>query len=495
MITAFTVKNFKAIGEEPVRIELKPITLLFGANSAGKSSILHALYYAYEVFNKDNLNVEKILLGENNILDLGGFKRFVHNDESNDLAYLKRNIIIRFDLHFTKDDISAFFSDSLNNQKSEYSSNILYIVCDVKTAYAEVEISWRDNIKRPCISRYETGINNKKIATINSENGSGNIIVSYFDFTHSIFDKFQKENNTNLDLLAKNCIYDEYHNQLHICSSSQYDALPKNWLKFNSVFNEKQPTINIKGSDLKFNFEDLFNVILVSPKNLISRWLEKMCYLGPLREIPSRYSSDNNPSRYSRYPDCNSKRWATGLAAWDFLYWIGQQKLYQSSEFYRQLIYDIDDAVIGTPSGYHPPTTGYVIEDFDKSQYTDTFGLMNYWLSLRLNTGYEVKIELYREISSEMFGDSSKNESEIIKNILNQPEKIRIWLSDKSGRKLTPHEVGVGISQVLPVVVAAIGVTAPMVVIEQPELHIHPAVQVEIGDLFITQSSDNNLWC
>ena len=80
MITAFTVKNFKAIGEEPVRIELKPITLLFGANSAGKSSILHALYYAYEVFNNHNINVEKILLGENNILDLGGFKRFVHSD-------------------------------------------------------------------------------------------------------------------------------------------------------------------------------------------------------------------------------------------------------------------------------------------------------------------------------------------------------------------------------------------------------------------------------
>lgn len=95
------------------------------ARIAREGRILHALYYAYEVFNKDNLNVEKILLGENNILDLGGFKRFVHNDESSDLAYLKRSIIIRFDLDFTKDDISAFFSDSLNNQKSEYSNNIL----------------------------------------------------------------------------------------------------------------------------------------------------------------------------------------------------------------------------------------------------------------------------------------------------------------------------------------------------------------------------------
>lgn len=72
MITAFTVRNFKAIGDEPVRIELKPITLLFGANSAGKSSIIHALHYAYEIFNFQNLNAEKSTLAGNN-LDLGGF--------------------------------------------------------------------------------------------------------------------------------------------------------------------------------------------------------------------------------------------------------------------------------------------------------------------------------------------------------------------------------------------------------------------------------------
>ena len=62
MITAFSIKNFKAIGNDPVRIELKPITLLFGANSAGKSSIIHGLHYAYEVFNKKILMPIKLLL-------------------------------------------------------------------------------------------------------------------------------------------------------------------------------------------------------------------------------------------------------------------------------------------------------------------------------------------------------------------------------------------------------------------------------------------------
>lgn len=36
MITAIEIENFKGFGERQ-RIELAPITLLFGANSAGKS--------------------------------------------------------------------------------------------------------------------------------------------------------------------------------------------------------------------------------------------------------------------------------------------------------------------------------------------------------------------------------------------------------------------------------------------------------------------------
>ena len=80
MITAFTVKNFKAIGDDKVKIELKPITLLFGANSAGKSSILHALNYAYSVFCDHNLNAEYNTHHDSNF-NLGGFSRFVHDND------------------------------------------------------------------------------------------------------------------------------------------------------------------------------------------------------------------------------------------------------------------------------------------------------------------------------------------------------------------------------------------------------------------------------
>jgi predicted ATPase len=43
----------------------------------------------------------------------------------------------------------------------------------------------------------------------------------------------------------------------------------------------------------------------------------------------------------------------------------------------------------------------------------------------------------------------------------------------------------VGVSQVIPVVVGSLLQSDSTVVVEQPELHLHPAVQARLGDLFI----------
>lgn len=44
MINRVIVENFKGIGQR-TEIELRPITLLVGSNSTGKSTLLHALHY------------------------------------------------------------------------------------------------------------------------------------------------------------------------------------------------------------------------------------------------------------------------------------------------------------------------------------------------------------------------------------------------------------------------------------------------------------------
>lgn len=62
ILKALTLENFKGI-REPVRIEFAPVTLLFGPNNAGKSTVVQALHYAREIFERGNADPGRTLLG------------------------------------------------------------------------------------------------------------------------------------------------------------------------------------------------------------------------------------------------------------------------------------------------------------------------------------------------------------------------------------------------------------------------------------------------
>ncbi len=70
------IENFKGIGKRQV-IELRPITLLFGPNSAGKSTVLQALHYLREILERGNIDPDVTIAG--GLIDLGGFATLVHN--------------------------------------------------------------------------------------------------------------------------------------------------------------------------------------------------------------------------------------------------------------------------------------------------------------------------------------------------------------------------------------------------------------------------------
>jgi hypothetical protein len=68
-----------------------------------------------------------------------------------------------------------------------------------------------------------------------------------------------------------------------------------------------------------------------------------------------------------------------------------------------------------------------------------------------------------------------------------------IHLRDKDkGTTVSLQDVGVGVSQVLPVIINAFGKQNEFIAIEQPEIHIHPALQAELGDLFIESALGEN---
>jgi hypothetical protein len=80
MIKKLQISNFKAFGEKVQTIPLKPITLILGPNSAGKSSVIHSLAFAHEAQRTGNFDVVHTEVGGNSI-DLGGFHQFIHKGE------------------------------------------------------------------------------------------------------------------------------------------------------------------------------------------------------------------------------------------------------------------------------------------------------------------------------------------------------------------------------------------------------------------------------
>src|SRR5262245_23424458 len=103
MLIALEIENFKGISARQ-RIEFAPLTLLFGANSAGKSTVFQALLYLHELLERGSADVDRTQLG-GSVLELGGFARLVHRHEDTRAIVLRVEFatpgsIERFDRDF-----------------------------------------------------------------------------------------------------------------------------------------------------------------------------------------------------------------------------------------------------------------------------------------------------------------------------------------------------------------------------------------------------------
>src|SRR4051812_5519239 len=79
MIDSLELENFKGISRRQ-RLDFAPLTLLFGPNSAGKSTVLQALIYLHELLERGTADVDRTELG-GTVLELGGFVRLVHRHQ------------------------------------------------------------------------------------------------------------------------------------------------------------------------------------------------------------------------------------------------------------------------------------------------------------------------------------------------------------------------------------------------------------------------------
>ena len=168
LITAVEIENFKGIGR-PMRVEFRPITLLFGNNSAGKSTVLHALCYAHEILSHRNVDVHRTDIGGDRV-DLGGFLNFVHAHDP------VRTVRLRFELNLENwrvpqalDEKIVSPFDFLGGGADGY----LFGERSPRPRTGWLELHVESGKRQPVLASYELGVNDSLVGRLHTRRPKG----------------------------------------------------------------------------------------------------------------------------------------------------------------------------------------------------------------------------------------------------------------------------------------------------------------------------------
>lgn len=471
MITKITIENFKGIRNR-VELNLKPITLMFGANSAGKSTIIHALHYASEVFLRRNYDADRTARG-GEFVDLGGFRNFLHTHPDS------HAITLAFELDLSNTDLPIY---ELGGSAASPPFDISGRTDRVSVA---VELRMGTYNDQPYATKYSVAINGKHAVTFEYDEVRGKQVeITSLIIDHPIF-YADEDGETEADAASdgedrRPSLLDGFGEYLRTAYDGDglrigvyglEDALPvwgeaidlgvdvgghSRTEKQQELFEDRRrehaqaSLFDLEAADRTvqlayYQAVHSLSQVAVGVGQLLGEALEGLRFIGPLRTTPPRNYSP------SRYPD--ERRWADGLAAWDALF-----RDYRLAELTSEWLSDPERLDAG------------------------------YSLSVRRIRELSEGTELYAQLSSgRVFEDSE----EVPEQILNLPVRTDVVLRTEEG-ELLPQDVGVGISQLLPVVVAAFADSDRLVTIEQPELHVHPRLQAELGDVLISAAKRGN---
>jgi predicted ATPase len=506
-ITKLSLTNFRSF-KVTQTIEFAPVTLLFGPNSVGKSTVLMALFYLQQILDKGQCNPMRIeALGDKFV---GGFKNLVHGKDLKERIKIKISFSTK-GIGSTYERLNGLFGDSIDFQLNSPASQ-------ADEMAVELEVAWSATENTAYVASYKVFLDDIEAALVDSDSGLKQPYITSINYLHplllpedhddwltesfddqltihnGLFDKLLElkdiNNPTHREIangadrpfeyeedvsdFSDDCFTSLFHESLNDSRIPRNEYNNSSYMT--SVNNEAllHAPIGIKGfigalpplgrildTSLSMADENLNAVLieilsdmLVAPLDNLLAILKDSLNIGPLRTIPD--------STYSANPYPQQVDWYNGLAAWDTL----------------------------------------------ATTEISTLRKINSWISERskLDLGYSIAIKVeksYAEIKKlslktdhektdmqlqQMIQIDTKADSNTIKFDEHQTNyTYTLW---DSGNRLavTASDIGVGVSQLMPLIVAALSQKKGLIACEQPELHVHPRVQVAIGDL-LTQSN------
>jgi hypothetical protein len=407
-VTDLSVGGFKSFGLGQ-SMPLRPITLVFGANSSGKSSLLHSLLWLNQAQSSGCANAGQIELSGEKV-DLGNFASILHRHEQNQA--------ITFG--FSAPGESLFDPadpDAFALLVSDLAGSFPF---QVDLAFRQVSFPIDGQVRaelKPRLVSYEASSEGKMFFNaVREPNGFIRLDPQCLD--HELWQNRVVRAYAEDNVLKNEAIIAEAHRVITALLNTFLSGSGGEMVRQFEGFTARQVVecmshvLDIPRGELEEDrfrpFTDCLNNFLEPVFSLVPTFLRTLSYLGPLRRLPDRDDFRRDRSRR-----------AVGDESWNTL---------------------LDDDHVRT--------------------------LVNKFF------GQKFRFKPYEFVRKSYFGDGERIDDLVLMDL-------------QTKTQVTHRDVGVGIIQILPVLVQALASKDKTIMIEQPELHIHPALQAEMGDVFI----------
>ena len=564
--SSISISNFKSFGSRAAKAPLRPITLIFGPNSAGKSSLLQSLLYFDHALASEQLDVVTPRRAKGG-MDLGGFAQILNRQSR------LRDLVIGFtfgtDLIPTKD----------RNWLPARSELTLSLVLgrtgdELGTKGVSLEIDGRELLRATRTADETFALNSldfrhpamrNLLATLGY--GRGTADPNDYD----PFDQVMDEEDDKAVLAYMNFLV------VRGCFELEIDGLlPSELVLTHTPDLRETPDFHdhVKMTLFSERWEDhlpdfqksllpgAFNAAFAAFRRRLLWFLDRISHVPPLRELPPRvFDLNQHPDpiwrRLANEPELRKR--INGWLGSGFMktrYSLQVREFAPMDEIKSKVPELLDEQVrkLFERKGFGSGLDEIIdrlwadYEQLDKLAYVKAKprlyesmiengirGLETYARDDAYNSSYDRDFlllsprekrqraiqELDELLSSpDFYSDDNDLVWELYKEecVELQQHLEEHWDLDKAANELSAHlfsgdgamrkeialvalpantkvslqDVGVGISQVLPVLMSAFAERNGVIAIEQPEIHIHPALQAELGDVFIETALGEN---
>lgn len=456
MLRALELENFKAFGKRAC-IPFAPITLIFGENSAGKSTILQALNLLKQT--RESRETEALLLprSENGIVDLGSFRELLFDHD------LERTLSIRIEttldegearrLPRGKDGVGIEFNFERPSLEQEVRLNQMEVYCGKPSK---------------CVAKFRRSdktIEPQDFLMMNFFRGSRDLLPSKLDAVECdwLTDdpdywapefKWCKEN--------KKRILRQLEQRLMYLQNSSEEL------------RESQRRLRERRKSLKDGIEFVRREFDLDAYTTKRHSDEIDTVLGLQGFLPVRVMSDRKNS------------WITELR----LPVLSRTKIFDIAllaEVAGRAVEQTLKALFPMGPFRRPPERWYIFTGTSPQDVgyqgdllpdllfrdADLVEEANKWLK-ELEIGYKLEVKSVGAYSGDLF------EVRLIDERRKKPVNVAL------------PDVGFGISQLLPFVVQSLVSKKQIISIEQPEVHVHPRLQADLGDLLAAAIKEEN---